>query len=214
VHAAWSGLSPSKHSSEKRTPPTTTSTTSSPSATSHSGRTSTYSARSVSFISPLFSQSFDEETFLFTGAGASRSPFQASDREAINAQHSRPLGGVEWRAAEQPPELAGQSDPLDDGYRTPPASPSRRLLSTGSVSSSPASSAPSAVGGGLAASNYSLHCELPLCLCLRLSLSLSLSLSLCRSVCDPQWAQQVWRRSHLHGRTSRAHRSSRGAKEQ
>eukprot|EP01044_Picomonas_judraskeda_P017192 COSAG03_NODE_3188_length_2156_cov_15.979055_1_plen_211_part_00 len=210
MHAAWSGLSPSKHSSEKHTPPTTTSTTSSPSATSHSGRTSTSSAQSVSFISPLFSKSRDEETFLFTGAGArsSRSPFQASDREAINAPHSRPLGGVEWRAAEQPPELAGQSDPLDDGYRTPPASPSRRLLSTGgSVSSSPASSAPSAVGGGLAASNYSLHCELPLCLCL----PLSLSLSLCRSVCDPQWAQQVWRRSHLHGR---AHRSSRGAKEQ
>ena len=207
MHAAWSGLSPSKHSSEKRTPPTTSS---SPSATSHSGRASTSSSQSVSFISPLFSQSFDEETFLFTGAGASRSPFQASDREAINAQHSRPLGGVEWRAAEQPPELAGQSDPLDDGYRTPPASPSRRLLSTGSVSSSPASSAPSAVGGGLAASNYSLHCELPLCLCLRLRLSLSL----CQSLCDPQWVQQVWRRSHLHGRTSRAHRSSRGAKEQ
>lgn len=124
----------------------------------------TQSTQSVSFIWLLFSQSIDKRD-LFPGAGASRSPFQASDVQAFNAQYSRPLGGAEWRATEQPPELAGQSDPLDDGYRTPPASPSRRLLNTGSVSTSPASSASSAVGGGLRASTYSVYCKLSLCLC-------------------------------------------------
>lgn len=71
-----------------------------------------------------------------TGNAHARSPLRASTDSDPSGGREEAEWSAKWQAPDNPPELAGQSDPIDGADHTPPSSPSRYSV-TSSVSSAP-----------------------------------------------------------------------------